>query len=86
MAGHIEEAAGALNTAGQAVPIEHLMAASGQVPSVVAAIQQAGGAAGEELAQIALALQAEIDTLAGRFVELRQRLEAAAQAIMRGGY
>jgi hypothetical protein len=82
---YLEEAAGAFNAAGQAVPVEHLVAASGQVDTVVAAIQQAGGATGEELSQLALSLKNETDTLAGRYMELRQRLEAAAQTVMRGG-
>ncbi|SDD18448.1 hypothetical protein [Actinokineospora iranica] len=85
MSGHIEQAAGALNAASQAVPVEHLAAASDQISStVVAAIQQAGGTVGQELTQLALAVKSEVDTNVGRLVELRQQLEAAAIAVMRG--
>lgn len=84
MSGHLEEAAGAFNAAGQQVPVEHVQAAMVQIPGVVQAIQQAGGSMGQELAQAALGLQNDLESIAGRMQELRQRLDAAAQHVMRG--
>lgn len=86
MSGHLEQAAGAFNTASQALPIEHVQAAGAQIPTVVQAIQQAGGSVGQELAQAAIALQHELDLIGGRLQELRLRIDSAAQAVMNGGH
>ncbi|MGQ0838170.1 hypothetical protein [Actinokineospora sp.] len=85
MSGHLEHAAGALNAASQALPIEHVRTASAQIQNVVQAIQQAGGARGQELIQCALAVQSELDTLADKLAELRERLNSAAVIALQGG-
>ncbi|MGQ0841534.1 hypothetical protein [Actinokineospora sp.] len=59
MAGHVEEAAGALNAASQQLPVEHLQAAVEQLTTVVQFIQQAGGPVGETLTRETLAIQGE---------------------------
>ncbi|SDH55405.1 hypothetical protein SAMN05192558_111124 [Actinokineospora alba] len=62
------------------------MGASNQIDTVVAAIQQAGAEIGQELTGVALSLKGDIDASVARLAELRQRLDSAAQTVMRGGY
>ncbi len=85
MSGYVEQAAEAFISASQMLPVEHVVAASGEIPPVVSAIHQAGGPAGQELAQVALTIQTDLELLGGRLQELRQRLDGAAQAVLRGG-
>lgn len=86
MSGHLEQAAAALGAASQAVPVDLVMGASNQIDSAVAAIQQAGAEIGQELTGLALSIKNELDGSVARLAELRQRLESAAQSVMRGGY
>ncbi|MDQ3576842.1 MAG: hypothetical protein M3443_04410 [Actinomycetota bacterium] len=85
MWGHLEAAAEAFNTASQQVPLEYVVSAREQMSTVAQMVQQGGGQSGQEMAQNALAIQAELNSVAGRLQELRQRLDGAAQAAMRGG-
>lgn len=73
MSGHLEQAAGAFNAAGQQMPVELVVSASGQIDTAVAAIQQAGGAVGDELTGIALAIKGELDATAARLQQLTAR-------------
>ncbi|MGQ0839427.1 hypothetical protein [Actinokineospora sp.] len=86
LSGHLDQAAGALNAAGQALPVEMVAGASAQIDGAVASIQQAGGAMGDELAGVALSIKAELDAAAGRLQALRQQLDNAAQAVVQRGF
>jgi hypothetical protein len=85
MSGHLEQAAAAFAAASQTVPVDHVQAATSQIPAVVQAINQAGGQPGQELIQVALSVQNDLDGISGRLLDLREKLDSAAQAVLRGG-
>ena len=85
MSGHLDQAAAVLNSAAQQVPVETLLGAEGQLNTVAAYIQTAGGQIAENLSHKALALQQETRELAGRLVSLRGDLEQAAQQVLASG-
>ncbi|MGQ0841144.1 hypothetical protein [Actinokineospora sp.] len=85
MSGYLEQAAGALNAASQQIPVEHVLAADNAPSAVVSATQQVGGQAGERFGQECLAIQSELQGIAGRLDALRQQMHTAAQQIAVGG-
>jgi hypothetical protein len=85
MAGHLEEAAGALQAAAGQVPVELVQGADQQLGTVVQYIQQAGGPLGEQLTGEVVAIQSDLQSLLGRLADLQARLQSAAQQVMQGG-
>jgi hypothetical protein len=85
MSGHLDQAAAVLNSAAQQVPVETLLSAEGQLGTVTAYIQTAGGQIAENLSRKALVMQQEAHEFAGRLVALRGDLEQAAAQVLASG-
>lgn len=85
MAGHLEEAAGALQAAAGQVPVDLVNGADQQLGTVVRYTQQAGGPLGEQLTGEVVAAQSDLQGLLGRLADLQARLQTAAQQVMQGG-
>jgi hypothetical protein len=85
MSGHLDQAAAVLNSAAQQVPVETLLSAEGQLGTVTAYIQTAGGQIAENLSRTALAMQQDAHEFAGRLVTLRGDLEQAAAQVLASG-
>lgn len=85
MAGHLEEAAGALNAAAENVPVELVQGADQQLGMVAQYVQQAGGQLSEQLTGEVVAVQGGLQGILGRLADLQGQLQAAAQRVMQGG-
>jgi hypothetical protein len=85
MSGHLDQAAAVLNSAAQQVPVETLLSAEGQLGTVTAYIQTAGGQIADNLSRKALVMQQEAHEFAGRLVALRGDLEQAAAQVLASG-
>ena len=85
MSGHLDQAAAVLNSAAQQVPVETLLSAEGQLNTVAAYIQTAGGQISENLARKALAMQQDAREFAGRLAALRGELEDGARHVLASG-
>lgn len=85
MAGHLEEAAGALNAAAQAVPVDLTQGTDQQLATVLQYVQQAGGSLAEQISGEIATIQQDLQGVLGRLVDLQGRLQASAQQVMQGG-
>lgn len=85
MDGHLEQAAGVLNSAAEQVPVEMMAASLESLSTVAQYAQHVGGDIGQQLTQEAFAAQQQVESLQQALAQLRERCNTAATQILYGG-
>ncbi len=85
MAGHLEDAAQALNAAATQLPVELLQGVEQQLGTAAQYVQHAGGSMGEQFTGEIVSVQSDVQNTLGHIADLQARLQQAAQQVLSSG-